>query len=253
MMLSLRTGDMPRSRSDGARLIVDCEALADLIAECATILARGRVVVTAPRPLAEATAVRLQLEAGALVAPIALATTVATGCGEGGGEVTLELDPAEQERLAALLERLTAGDPALVAPTLRVLIADDNPHLVELIRAGLIGSRQRVAAGAAAPRFEFALAGDGAAALDRLARTRCDVALIGVYLPPLAPAQVIAQARARWGRDAAIIGLAGEAQPAERLAFAAGADAFMAKPVRLRAIYDAIVALTGGVATRPRA
>lgn len=246
-------GDSPRPRGDGARLIVDCDALAELVGECTAALARGRIVVAAGRALPEATPVKLQLDTGALVAPIVLTTTVMDGCGDGGGEVTLELAPAEQERLAALVERITAGDPALVAPVARVLIADDNPHLAELIRAGLTGSSRRPVASAPALRFEFAVAADGASALAVIAGAPFDVAIVGVYLAPLGAAQLIARVRAHAGPRLPIIAIASEAQPAQRLAFAAGADAFMEKPVRLRSIYDGIVTLLDGRARSVRA
>lgn len=249
-MLSMRVGEAPRLRGDGPRLIIDCDDVGELLADCRAMLATGRIVVMAARRFDDGAAVKLQLAAGALVSPLVIATTVATGCGDRGGEVTLELEPREQERLAELVDRLEASDPTVVAPVRRVLIDDDNPHLVELIRAGLIGVAQR--GPGAPPRLEFAVARDGAAAVAALDVARVDVALIGVYLPPLAPGQVIAAARARWGRGVGVIALAGDDAPAQRLAFAAGADVFMSKPVRLRALHEAIAALAAR-AEGPRA
>ncbi|MEZ4402365.1 MAG: response regulator [Kofleriaceae bacterium] len=238
--------ESPRSRTEGPRLAVDCDSQAELAHECRAILRRGQIVVATNRSLDEGSAVRLQFTAPGLLVPLAVATSVAAGAAGGGGEVTLELDPAEQERVAAILERLLAGDRTLVAPVVRVLIADDNPHLAELIRAGLGSTRRRGDGDPPALHFEFVVAADGQAAVAALDAARFDVALIGVYLPPLPGGRVIAHARARGAQSVAVIGLASD-DSAEAAAFAAGADAFMAKPVRLRTIHDAIVALAPAV------
>jgi len=242
-MLSLNAQNSGCSVAPAIELLVECVGQIELLEVCQQALARGRLELAAPRRLDEpaAVAVAVRLVAPALRAPLVLPATVGRGCDDGGGEVVLELDAATQEHLAGLVERLARAEPALVCDARRVLIADDNPRVVELIRGGLIGTGRR----AAAPRaFDFATATDGQVAQQLLAAHRFDVALIGVYLPPLAPAQVIAQARAGHGRSMVIVALAGDEPGAERAAFAAGADAFMAKPVRLRSVYEAIVTLT---------
>jgi|JI10StandDraft_1071094.scaffolds.fasta_scaffold22962_3 CheY-like chemotaxis protein len=240
-MLSLNAQNSGCSVAPAIELLVECVGQIELLELCQHALSRGRLELAAERRLDEPAAVAIRLVAPALRAPLVLPATVGRGCDDGGGEVVLELDAATQEHLAGLVERLARAEPALVCDARRVLIADDNPRVVELIRGGLIGTGRR----AGEPRaFDFATATDGRVAQQLLAAHRFDVALIGVYLPPLAPAQVIAAARAGHGRATVIVALAGDEPGAERAAFAAGADAFMAKPVRLRSVYEAIVALT---------
>lgn len=239
-MLSLNAQNSGCSVAPAIELLVECVGQIELLELCQQALTRGRLELAAERRLDEPAAVAVRLVAPALRAPLVLPATVGRGCDDGGGEVVLELDAATQEHLAGLVERLARAEPALVCDARRVLIADDNPRVVELIRGGLIGTGRRAGEARA---FDFATATDGLAAQQLLAAHRFDVALIGVYLPPLAPAQVIAQARAG-GRMTVIVALAGDEPGAERAAFAAGADAFMAKPVRLRSVYEAIVALT---------
>lgn len=240
-MLSASVQNDASSVEAGGALVVECAGQIELLDLCRRALARGRLCLAADHRLEEPATVAIQLLAPALRAPVALPATVARGCDDIGGEIELEFDGATQERLAILVEQLESRDPRLVAGAERVLIADDNPRVAELIRGGLIGTGRR----APEPmRFDFAVATDGRDALALLEAHRFDVALIGVYLPPMAPAQVISAARARHGKDLVVIGLAGDVGGAEAQAFAAGADAFMAKPVRLRSVYEAIVTLT---------
>ncbi|MGM0584773.1 MAG: response regulator transcription factor [Pseudomonadota bacterium] len=116
----------------------------------------------------------------------------------------------------------------------RVLIAEDEPHIVESLRFLL--SREG---------FEVAEAGDGEAACRALARERPDVMILDVMLPGLNGFEVLRRVRA----DAELAGLPvimltakGQAQD-RRTAEEIGADAFITKPFSNRDVVDHVLRL----------
>ena len=241
---------MPSSRAgDGGSpdapvgMVVEYDDPDDLLADHAHTLGFGGTVVATARAIDLGAPVRLTLQVPGLLAPIVLAGTATSSCGDGGGDVVIEFHAADVARLGDLVARIRAGDPAVVAPLARVLVAEDNPHLSNLICSGLIGSAKRAPAGRPRYQFNFHVVEDGRRAMDVLGTRKFDVAIIDIYLPSRDGAQVIAAARA--GRDPTlpIIACSAGGPIARELAMAAGADVFLDKPVRLRELFDTVVAL----------
>lgn len=242
-MRSTGIGDSDVAQGGAARLVVEYDDVDELIADCAHTLAQGQTVVATTRTLGDRAPVRLALAAPGLLAPIPLAGTVAA-YDHATGEAVIQLGAADGRRLAELVARLRRADPELVGKVVRVLIADDNAHLAQLICNGLVGTSRR----GGDPRgeglhFEFQTVVDGLYAINVLQARRFDVAIVDMYMPTVSGAQVIEAARGGLARDLPIIAVSSGGPPALALAQEAGCDVFLAKPFRLRDLYDTIVTL----------
>ena len=241
----------PGRAATAPRLVVEYDDLDDFLGDFAATLSRGRTVIESRRALDEGSAVQVVLSVPGLRAPVALHGTVceisAAGA-TGGGPIAIEFEPVDAERLAAIADRVMARDPSWVGDVTRVLIAEDNLSLSRLIQGGLEGSSRRSGGAAADLQFQFTICADGSRALDALRARAFDLAIIDIYLPVLDGAQVIAAARALIAPTLPIIAISAGGPEARTMALGAGADLFMAKPVRLRDLLDAVVALV----PRPR-
>jgi len=116
-----------------------------------------------------------------------------------------------------------------------ILIADDEPHIVELVRATLEDGRVRVVD-----------AFDGASALARAEALRPELILLDVHLPDLSGLEVCERLRRTSALAAARIVMLTAAAQQEDVArgFAAGADHYLTKPfspMRLLALVEALL------------
>src|SRR5258708_25982972 len=103
----------------------------------------------------------------------------------------------------------------------KILIADDEPHIVELVRLTLEDARVRVVG-----------AHDGATALDRAAAWSPDLILLDVHLPDVSGLEVCARVRAHRGPAVKIVMLTAAAQDADvARGLAAGADPHPSQPL----------------------
>ncbi len=116
-----------------------------------------------------------------------------------------------------------------------VLVVDDEPHVVELVRITLEDERVRVVE-----------AGTGAAALARARAETFDLILLDVQLPDMSGLEVCRRLRAAGGcgrtRIVMLTAAAQEADVARGLA--AGADVYLTKPfspVRLLSLVDRLL------------
>lgn len=115
-----------------------------------------------------------------------------------------------------------------------ILIADDEAHIVELVRLTLEDGRVRVVE-----------AHDGATALARAEALHPDLILLDVHLPDVSGLEVCARLRERRGPAAKIVMLTAAAQEADvARGLAAGADHYLTKPfspVRLLSLVEALL------------
>jgi CheY-like chemotaxis protein len=144
----------------------------------------------------------------------------------------------DRERLDALVRLIQRRDPRAVARVLRILVAEDNPHITELLCSGLGASAKRTFGDDLA--FAFATAENGASALQLLRDVAFDLAIIDVYLPVLDGTKVIDQVRSELGLQLPIIAISEGGESARNSAIRAGADVFLAKPMRLREVFDSM-------------
>lgn len=233
------TGKM--ARLDGpVRLIVDYEGREDFLSDYAATLSTGSIVVEMARaPALEAT-VELVVSFPGLLVPIALAGSVAAFEESG---IRVQLLPASREQLAGLADRIARGDRRLVAPVVRLLLVEDNLHICELISDGLRAAGARHFGREIA--FSVAAAHDGAEALAMIDGGGFDAVIVDAYLPVVGGAKLIEHARARLGTQVPIIGVSGGGDGARDAVMAAGANAFLDKPVRLRPLVEQLRAFLG--------
>jgi uncharacterized protein (TIGR02266 family) len=231
--------DKRRHPREPIALVVEYEGADDLAGDYTANLSRGGTFVRTTREFAAGDDIDLCLSFPGLLDPIPLRGVVRwtrddeDECGVGIEFVGRD----EVDRLGALLDRLRAGDPALVKPVTRVMVVEDNPHVARLIRDGLSGSARR--AFGESVLFHFETASNGKDALARLRARRADALIIDIYLPVMDGVQVIEAVRADPAlRELPIIAVSAGGRAARDSALAAGADFFLGKPMRLREIID---------------
>ncbi len=115
-----------------------------------------------------------------------------------------------------------------------ILIADDEPHIVELVRLTLEDERVRVIE-----------ARDGASAVASAEAQSPDLILLDVNLPDVSGFEVCARLRTRQGASPKIVMLTAAAQEADvARGLAAGADQYLTKPfspVRLLSLVETLL------------
>jgi DNA-binding response OmpR family regulator len=115
-----------------------------------------------------------------------------------------------------------------------ILIADDEPHIVALVRLTLEDERVRVVD-----------ACDGRSALERAAAFRPALVLLDVNMPDLSGFEVCARLRESHGPAVKIVMLTAAAQETDLTrGLAAGADEYLTKPfspVRLLSLVESLL------------
>jgi uncharacterized protein (TIGR02266 family) len=231
----LTDGDGSERRRDErfpVSLRVDYDDADDLLGDYTENLSAGGACIASTRVLPIGTVVKLALSFPGLVRPIAVEGVVRWCTPD--RLVGIEfVDAAANERLAALVARVRDRDPALIKRALRVLVVEDNPHVGSLLQDGL-GLNSTACAPFA---IDCRLVGDGHEALTLLRAQRFDAMIVDVYLPGIDGPGLIRIVRAELAeRELAILAMSCGGDPAMELAMKAGANAFLHKPVQLRAV-----------------
>ena len=211
-------------------LRVDYDDADDLLADYTQNLSSGGACVASTRDVQDGSEVRLALSFPGLLAPIRVEGIVRW---HREGMIGIEFHATSRASLEALITRIRNRDPELVKRHLRVLVVEDNPHIAQLLRHGLVDDRKHVGVS-----FEVWLASDGQQALEALKTERFDLSIIDVYLPVLDGAGVIGAVRGKLGLDMPIIAVSGGGDPARREALKAGASMFIDKPMRLKTLLE---------------
>jgi CheY-like chemotaxis protein len=203
-------------------------------------LSSGGTFIHTTRAFELGTTIQLVLSFPGLLDPVALEGIVRWARGGDQPGIGVEFVPGPWlERLDALIVQLRSGEGAPVGRVVRVLVADDNTHVAELICNGLKTSAKRLFGDTVA--FVFARADNGASALDLVKHEPFDCAIIDVYMPVRDGAQVIEDMRGELGlAEMPIIAVSGGGDGAESRALAAGANVYLEKPVRLRSVIDSM-------------
>lgn len=220
-------------------LVLDYADANDLVVDYTENLSSGRFFLGTERQFEIGTRVCLQLSCPGLRSPVRLMGVVGWPeyeTDEPGVGIVLDYG-GRGEQIAEMVERIRAGDPSIVTRALRILVAEDNRHVAQLIRSGLQGVSRRQFGDDLA--FDFRVASNGEEALEFLQNEPFDVLIVDMYLPVLDGVHVISRVRAdeRLQSLPIVAVSAGGSQDKED-AVRAGADHFLAKPMRLRQITD---------------
>lgn len=240
-----KNDDRRRHEHTPVTLVVDYEGADDLVVDYTENLSSGGVFLTTQRALAVGTQVRLLLSFPGLLEPLGISGIV-RWIRDGGDEQSglgIEFEDGEgRQQLHALILRVSQRDPTIVSRLIRVLVAEDNPHVARLIRNGLHGSGRRQFGDNVA--FNFRTASNGRDALDLLRTEPFDALIVDIYLPILDGTQLIIEVRAdEQLQHIPIIAVSAGGDSARDSALAAGADRFLHKPMRLRQIIDTMRSL----------
>jgi uncharacterized protein (TIGR02266 family) len=200
-------------------------------------ISKGGTMLRTRRRLEEGDRVELVLSFPGLLEPITIQGVVRWLRPDGLHDKTVGIafDLGEEEgsltSLEGLVNRLKDRDPALMAPTVRLLVVEDNPHVARLIREGMQAYQQR---SRDLTTFQIQHVADGKEALDLLRQESFDLLVIDIYLPVMDGETLISTLRGdqRW-KQLPIIAVSAGAQEAKQVALRAGADFFLDKPFRL--------------------
>lgn len=222
------------------RLLVDYEDADDFMCDYTENLSEGGTFVHTTRPLERDTTVHLVLSFPGLLQSITLEGVVRwVRAGKQPGVGIEFLPGGDRAKLEALVALIDARDPRAVARVVRVLLAEDNPHLAQLICTGLGASAKRAFGDSVT--FFFATADDGAAAVQMLRTVAFDVAIIDLQLPVIDGTRVIDRARGELGLNALpILAISAAGEAARRSAISAGANMYLNKPMRLRDVLESM-------------
>lgn len=241
--LGLERGGLFDLRDERARAAAAAAALGD------TLRAEAADVVAACDRLSLALRNGALVARGRILAPLALAPLAA-------GLVTAFAVLVAATAAAVIATRRAVGTPGDIAvvcrpaggaapappPALRILLAEDEP-VSQLAAAALLRRAGHT----------VTIAGDGVAALEAAEAATHDLALLDLRMPRLDGLEVARRLAARPdGERPRIVMLTASALPEEReQALACGADAVLAKPLRLGRLQPVLDRLFGGAAARP--
>ena len=238
MRRKLPTGRLTPVPGPPVRLLVDYDNAADFLDDYAEKLVHLEGVVQTERVVQPGTQVQLGLSFPGLIEPIVVDGVVKPHADGDSTWTHVRLLSSATPRLAAIVERIRAKDRRVVVPVARVLIAEDNTHVCELVKNGLTAATRRELRDMA---FDFNTAGDGGAALELLKQSSFDAAIIDIYLPVLDGGALIRQIRTTLGLPRMpVIAMSGGGDAARNIAVRSGASSFLDKPIRLRSIVETL-------------
>ena len=160
----------------------------------------------------------------------------------------VDRDSSTWPRLQQLVQRIDAGDEAVVAKVIvRVLVVEDNPHMAQMIHRGLEGYPRRGQGEGVA--YQITHASSGSEAWDFLQDGQFDLLITDVLLPGIDGEALVRKVRGepRWS-DLPIIAVSAAGGEVGSKMLAAGTDFFLSKPIRLNDLVQTMRRLT--IATR---
>lgn len=220
-------------------LVVDYDGPEDLCRDYTENLSAGGTFVHTDRDLEVGDLVSLQLSFPRLLSPLNLSGVVRwirsdekNEDGIGVGIEFTNFTEGARKELARVIAQIEGNDPDYVQQGIKVLLVEDNPHVAALIRDGLGSGRYSDA------EVECVGASDGREALRLLFSQNFDVLVIDVNLPMVdGPSVISALRRDEAYKSLPVIAVSAGGEGARREAMEAGADFFLAKPMRLREIF----------------
>jgi len=210
-------------------------------------LSRGGTFVASNRSWQLGDVVRMALSFPGLLDPVPLEGKVAwvrTGSSPGVGiEFDFAQTPEGRTRLEEVVDTIERADTREVARRIHVLLVEDNPMISELIQTGL--KRAADKRPGLQTIFVFHNAGDGHQALEIIESTHLDMVITDINLPIMDGDKIIERIRKSPRASLPIIAVSAGGKETRTRALRAGADMYLAKPLRLIEVFETVSALLG--------
>ncbi len=211
-------------------------------------LSAGGVFVRTDRELALGDTLPLVLSFPGLLSPLELVGVVAWVRPAGGPDAPAGVGvriPDERvedrQKLAAILEKIRsekARPPAPARRAYRILLVEDNPHIMEMYEYVM----RKLSTGPVA--IEVVLAADGHDALGKLKDGPFDLVVTDLFMPVLDGFQLIEKLRATPGcEQLPVIAISAGGTDSANQAQKAGANVYLRKPVRFVDVVETVRAL----------
>ena len=218
------------------------------LADATENLSQGGIFVQTEQPMELGQHVPLSLSFPGLLDPIEIVGKVAWLRPVHGGRAAGVGISVESQHDRQQLERLLSGEtqaaaqgprPAPPADGFKVLIVEDNPHIVEMYSYVLkkLASQDL---GGRVP-FEVHFAADGHAALAQLKETRFSLVMTDLYMPVMDGFQLLEKIRAEPSlKGLPVVAISGGGNDAREKAMAIGVDMYLKKPVRFAEVLETV-------------
>jgi CheY-like chemotaxis protein len=221
------------------RLVIDYADADALVADYVDEISRGRVFVETNKALVPGAAAELILCSPELRQAISIAGVVTNVESAGVSLDLVALRGPQRRRIDEAVRLIQRRDPRLVAHVFRILVVEDNPHILRILEEGLRSVARK--------RFERRVTFDvwkaesAAAASSLLERHDFALIIADIHLGGVAGTRVIEQVRRDPNLEAIpIIAISAGDESTRKRALDAGADVFIAKPMRLLNIVDSM-------------
>ncbi|HVP68323.1 MAG TPA: TIGR02266 family protein [Anaeromyxobacteraceae bacterium] len=226
-------------------LRIEYPASASLARDVSENLSAGGLFIRSDRVLPPGERVPLQLSFPSLLDPFEIEVEVvwsreAGPAGPAGVAVRLpDGREADRDKLSELVSRWLSAEPAV--RSYRVLVVEDNPHVVEMYEWAL--KKLRAPAGQVEIQVEYAP--HGLAALSRVAQSpKIDLVLTDLFMPVMDGFTLIERLRSDPSlADLPILVVSGGGPRARERASQLGIDVFLYKPFQFTDILNTVRAL----------
>lgn len=223
-------------------LRVDYPGAQDVVRDVTANLSVGGFFIRTDRDLAPGARVLLHISFPGLLAPLEVEVEVVrrrpSAPGEPGGvAVKIPLDRVDdRHKLAHLVETARAAAATRPVRGYRVLVVEDNPHVVEMYEYAL----RKLGSGDAAVKVEYA--GNGHDALVRLERPPpVDLVMADLYMPVMDGFTLIERMRGDPAlRKIPLLVISAGASDARERALDLGIDVYLQKPVQFADVISTV-------------
>lgn len=216
------------------------------VADATENLSRGGLFIQTEQPWQVDDVVPLALSFPGLLDPIEIVGRVtwirpALGSGVGGVGIAVQTD-ADRMRLEKLLALSTEGGAApqaVPATGFRVLIVEDNPHIIEMYSYVL----KKLAANDLQGRvpLEVHFAPDGHHALNQLKDATFNLLMTDLYMPVMDGFQLVEKVRGDERlKKIPIVAISAGGRDAQEKAMSVGVDIYLRKPVRFAEVLETV-------------
>jgi uncharacterized protein (TIGR02266 family) len=216
------------------------------IADATENLSKAGIFIQTDQPWQVGDIVPLSLSFPGLLDPVEIVGRVAwvrpaLGSGVGGVGIAVngDLDRERLENLLAVTTDTNAAPQATPATGFRVLIVEDNPHIIEMYSYVL----KKLAANDLQGRvpLEVHFAPDGHHALNQLREAPFNLLMTDLYMPVMDGFQLVEKVRADERlKSIPIVAISAGGKDAQEKAMSVGVDIYLRKPVRFAEVLETV-------------